>query len=147
MAGGKRYTRDELDQARAAIGHQVAAYRELDAAVTGDTPDAVELTALEAFEPLFFNNLTLTLDRYFVDRVREGIGKHGGALDELTLLVDSLMNNGALLRADDATVYRPDESVLGLHIGDRIRLTAPQFERLATACFEEIRARAVAAAA
>lgn len=147
MPGGRSYTRDELEHARAAIGHQVAAYRELDAAVTGDTPDAVELTALEAFAPLFFNHLTLALDRYFVDRSRMVTGEDARALNELERLVDSLLNNGGVLRADGAIEFRADESILGLRIGDRIRLTAAQFERLATACFEEIEAKYVVAVA
>ena len=147
MPGGRSYTRDELDHARAAINHQVAAYRELDAAVTGDTPDAVELTALEAFSPQFFNHLTLALDRYFVDRSRLVTGEDAKALKELDLLVDSLLHNGGVLRADDAIEFRADKSILGLQIGDRIRLTAAQFERLANACFEEIQEKFLAAAA
>lgn len=147
MAGGKSYTRDELDHAKAAIGHQVAAYRELDAAIAGETPDPVALTALETFEPLFFSNLTLTLDRYFVDRSRMVAREDAKALNELELLVDSLINNGGLLRANDAVAFRPDDSVLELQIGDRIRLTAAQFERLAHACFEEIEAKFLATAA
>lgn len=147
MPGGKSYTRDELDSARAAIGHQVAAYRELDAAIAGKTPDPVALTALETFEPLFFGNLTLTLDHYFVDRSRMVAGEDAKALNELELLVDSLINNGGVLRANDAIAFRADDSVLGLQIGERIRLTAAQFERLANACFEEIQAKFLAPAA
>lgn len=33
--------------------------------------------ALEAFEALFFNNMTLVLDRYFVHRLRMVTGKDG----------------------------------------------------------------------
>jgi hypothetical protein len=68
MLGRKSYTEEELDGCRTAIGEQLGAYRRLAAAVDGADPDAK--AALEAFEPRFFNNLTLVLDRYFVHRVR-----------------------------------------------------------------------------
>jgi hypothetical protein len=35
----------------------------------------------------------------------------------------------------------PDESILKLEIGDRIRLSAAQFERLSRAFLDEIRAK------
>jgi hypothetical protein len=94
--------------------------------------------ALEAFEPLFFNNMTLVLDRYFVHRVRMVTGKDGNPLNEVELLSDSLMNNDAILRGNNVIKLAPDQSVVKLHIGDPIRLTAEDFERLAAAFFAEI---------
>jgi hypothetical protein len=63
---------------------------------------------------------------------------HLGAGHEVELLVESLINNDGVLRGNNAIEYVPTESVLKLEIGDRIRLTADDFERLATAFFAEL---------
>jgi hypothetical protein len=77
MLGRKAYTPEELQTARTAIAEQLDAYRRLTAAVAGDA-DAE--AALATFEPRFFNNLTLALDRYFVHRIRPVTGKDGNPL-------------------------------------------------------------------
>jgi len=40
-------------------------YRQLVKAIDGATSDPKVTAALEAFEPLFFSNMALVLDRYF----------------------------------------------------------------------------------
>jgi hypothetical protein len=60
-------------------------------------------------------------------------GKDGNPVNELELLSDSLMNNGGVLRGNNVIKLIPDESVLKLNLGDPIRLSATQFERLAKA--------------
>jgi hypothetical protein len=65
MLGRKDYTKEELDHAKTAVDQQVAAYKKLAKAIDA-TPDSKVASALEAFEPLFFNNMTLALDRPFV---------------------------------------------------------------------------------
>ena len=57
-------------------------------------------SALEAFQPLLFNNMTLILDRYFVHRLRTVTGKDGNPLNEVELLSESLMNNDGVLRGN-----------------------------------------------
>jgi hypothetical protein len=99
---------------------------------------AEEKTALEAFDEQLFLNLVLALDRPFVHRLRSVTGKDGSPLNELELLVESLMNNDGVLRGNNVIKYVPVDSVLKLEIGDRIRLTADDFERLATAVFAEL---------
>jgi hypothetical protein len=145
MLGRKTYTQDELDHARAAIAAQLAAYDRLAEAVaaTGD-PDAKE--ALDAFEPLFANAMTLALDRWFVHRVRAVSGKDGNPLNEVELLSESLMGDGGVLHANNVIKLVPAESVLGLGIGEPIRLSAPQLARLAEAYLAELDARFVAGA-
>lgn len=136
MLGRKTYTQEEIDHARAEIGQQLSAYQELAAAVAGKSK-----AALAAFDPLFFNNLVLVLDRYFVHRLRVATGKDGNPLNEVEMLSDSLMHHHGVLRAIKVISYVPEQSVVGLRIGDPIRLTPESFERLATAFFTELERR------
>jgi hypothetical protein len=73
-----------------------------------------------------------------VHRLRVVSGKDGNPLNEVELLADSLMSNDGILRGNNVIKYDPGTSVLKLSPGDRIRLTAPQFERLASAFFSDI---------
>jgi hypothetical protein len=141
MLGRKTYTQEELDNATAAIVRQLDAYKRLRAAIDGATADPEVAAALEAFEPLLFNNLTLVLDRLFVHRVRIVTGKDGNALNEVELLTDSLMNNDGVLRGNNVVKFVPAQSVLQLEIGDPIGLSAADFERLSEAFLAEIRSR------
>ena len=143
MLGRKNYTQEELDHARSVISQQLAAYKELVKAIDKGKADLEVASALEAFEPLFGNNMALVLDRYFVHRLRMVTGKDGNPLNELELLSDSLMNNEAVLRGNNVIKLIPEQSVLKLEIGDEIRLSASQFERLAKAFFAEIEAKFV----
>ena len=76
--------------------------------------------AFEAFEALFFNNLTLVLDRYFVHRLAGANyeGKDGNPLNEVRIVCDSLLNNNGILRADKQIKLTPERSVVKLHVGD-----------------------------
>ena len=85
MLGRKDYTKEELDHATTAINQQVAAYKKLAKAVDA-TDDPKARAALDAFEPLFCNNMTLALDRYFVHRIRPVAGKDTNPLNEVELL-------------------------------------------------------------
>jgi hypothetical protein len=138
MLGRKSYTREEFDHSKAIIDEQIAAYKTLTQAVAGATTDPQVTSALDVFEPLFFNNLTLALDRPFVHRVRMVTGKDGNPLNEVEMLCDSLMNNNGVL--GDSTVIKlvPEQSVLKLRVGDPIRISEAQFERLAAAFFAEL---------
>ena len=69
MLGRKKYTQEEIDQGKAAVEQQLAAYKQLVKAVAGATTDERFDAAVESFEALFFNNMTLVLDRYFVHRL------------------------------------------------------------------------------
>ena len=141
MLGRKDYTREELEQARTAVDRQLAAYRKLVKALNGAGDDPKVASALEAFEPLLFDNMALVLDRYFVHRLRGVTGKDGNPLNEVELLTDSLMNNDGVLRGSSVVNFVPGESVLKLNIGDRIQLTAAEFERLASAFFADIESK------
>jgi hypothetical protein len=140
MLGRNSYTPEELDQATKAMAQQISAYKKLARAVEA-TGDADAKAALENFEPLFFNNMTLALDRFFVHRVRAVSGKDGNPLNEVELLTDSLLGNGVELRGNNVIKLVPAQSVLKLEVGDRIRLSAAQFEKLSKAFLAEINAR------
>jgi len=138
MLGRKTYTRQELDHSKAAVEQQLAAYKKMVKAMKTATSDAKVASAVEDFEALFFNNMTLTLDRYFVHRLRVVTGKDGNPLNEVEMLSDSLLNNNGVLRGSNVIKLIPDESVVKLHIGDPIRLSAEEFERLSVAFFDDI---------
>jgi hypothetical protein len=137
VLGRKDYTQEEVDHAKAAIAEQVAAYTKLAKAV-GATKDKKAEAALAAFEPLFFNNMALVLDRPFVHRVRNVAGNDGNPLNEVEMLTDSLMNNDGFLAASTVIKLVPDQSELQLEIGDPIRLSEADFGRLSAAFFTEL---------
>jgi len=138
VLGRKNYTQKELDHCKAEVERQLAAYGTLVKTVAAATADKKVDSSVEAFEPLFFNNMTLALDRYFVHRLRMVTGKDGNALNEVEMLADSLMNNNGILRDSNVIKLIPEESVLKLRIGDPIRVTSEGFERLSAAFFAEI---------
>lgn len=125
MLGRKDYTPEEFDQGKAAVKAALAGFSKLS-----------KVTA--AFEAMYFNNMTIVLDRYYVHRVRLVTGNDGNPLNEVEMLTDSLMNNGGVLRGINAIKYIPEQSVTQLNIGDPIKLTAAGFERLSAAFFAEL---------
>jgi hypothetical protein len=137
VLGRKDYTPDEVAAARKAVDEQLAAYRDLAAAVDA-TGDPKALAALAAFEPVLANALVMELDRFFVHRLRAVGGKDGNPLNEVEVLVESLLAGGGVLVAHKVIRLRPEGSVLGLAPGARIRLTVDRFEQLADAFFTEL---------
>ena len=142
MLGRKDYTRDEVDNGKAAVARQLAAHETLADAIGADKQAAA---AFEAFDRLLFNNLTLMLDRLYVHRVRAVAGKDTNPLNEVELICESLMNNGGVFEPGTVVKYRQDESILKLAAGDEIRLSADDFDRLSTGFFTELEARFVSA--
>jgi hypothetical protein len=138
MLGRKDYTREELAQGKKAVRQQLAAYKKLVKAIDGGATDPTVAEALNEFEPLLFNNMTLVLDRYYVHRLRSSTGKDGNPLNEVELLADSLMNNGGKLRGNNVIKYKPEESVLKLELGDKINVSASDFDRLSKAFLADI---------
>ena len=143
MLGRKTYMLGEVDQAQRAVFRQLAAYKKLVRVIEASTSDAEVSAALDEFEPLLFNSMTLVLDRYFVHRLRVVTGKDSNPLNEVELISDSLMNNDGLLRGNNVIKLRPEETVLNVGIGEPIRVTATQFEALAKGFFAELHGRFV----
>ncbi len=141
MLGRKDCTPQELDAATTAVGETLAAYRTLVDAIGRATDDPEVTAALDALEPRLFNELALALDRRFVHRLRVVTGKDGNALNELELLAASVMDHDAVMHANKVVKYKPEESVVKLAPGDRIALSAAEFERLSSAFLAEVRAK------
>jgi hypothetical protein len=135
MLGRKDYTSEEVDHGKAAVKEQLAAFKRLAKLM----PSGSGL--LRPFETTYFNNMAIVLDRYYVHRIRTATGKDSNALNEVELITDSLMNNGGTLQGNNVIKYVPEDSVVGLKIGDPIALTADQFQRLSAAFFAELERR------
>jgi hypothetical protein len=138
MLGVSTYSQDCIDACRAAVDAQLAAYAELAGATA-----AGDGAAIAAFEPRFLNHMILALDCYFCHRLRGKEGKDGNPLNEVRVLGNSIMHDGAVLTADKTIKLRAATSVLGLEYGDPIRLSADDFARLAAAFFAELEQRFV----
>jgi hypothetical protein len=130
MLGRKDFTKDEIENGKAAVARQLQAFDAL--------PKAAQ-TALQDAE--YFNDLALALDRRYVHRLRSVTGKDGTPLNELEIIVEALLNNKGELKGINVIKYVPEDSVVGMKPGDRIRLTRDDFARLAAGVFDELDAK------
>ncbi|MCW2676172.1 MAG: hypothetical protein JWR70_1212 [Modestobacter sp.] len=143
MLGRKDYPQDEVDRGRSAIERQLAAYDDLATAVRDTAGAEKAQSALAEFETRLFAALVLALDRPFVHRLRGVTGKDSNPLNEVELICDSLMNNDGVMRGTNVIRYVPEQSVVGIAVGEQIQLTAADFTRLSTAFFAELERRFV----
>ena len=145
MLGREDYTQDEYDQARGAVAQQVAAFKTLANLVGKAGGGTKASSAFDEFEAVYFNNMAIVLDRYFVHRIRAVAGKDGNPINELELISDSLMNNAGTFRGNNVIKYVPESSVLKLRVGDTINLSLDDFERLSDAFFDELKRKFLSA--
>ncbi|HEY2299737.1 MAG TPA: hypothetical protein VGH43_18540 [Jatrophihabitans sp.] len=127
MLGRKDFTQDEIDAGKRAVKRAL------------DTLDTLPKTAQSTLQQGgYFNDLALGLDRRYVHRLRGVTGKDGTPLNELELLVESLMNNDGVLRGNNVVKYAAEKTVVGLKVGDRITLSRDDFDRLSSGVFAEL---------
>ncbi len=135
---------DYLDACRARVESQVAFFREFAGAVS--RVDANEERGLEpmleSLEADYFNNLVIVIDAYFAGR-RAGTREPGPVAAEVAALRTSLVEGEGELLPEAAATLDESHTVLGLKVGDSIRLTAQTFSRLADAYFAEIERRLI----
>ena len=100
-----------------------------------------EVQAGPAFEAQLFAHLVLVLDHSFMHRLRGVEGKDGNPLNEVRMLSNSLLEHDGVLTAEKAIRYDAGQSVVGIAIGDPIRIDEKSFRLLADAYFAEIEKR------
>ena len=140
MLGVNTYTQSYIDDCRARVAAQLAAYNNL-LAVSQEVAGAAQSRVSEAFssfEPHFFNNMVLTLDSYFTHRLRGKEGKDGNALNEVRMLAASLLENDGVMARDNTIKYDPGKSISGIGIGQKIVIDRKRFEALADGFFDQI---------
>ena len=130
MTARMTFTAAEIANGRATTDQQVRHFLDL----------AAEGLIGEGDEAVYFNSLTLELDRFFEDRAREVTGAGTTPLNELELLGEGLRSEGVVPELDDID-YVASESVLKLQVGDEIELSADQFVELSDAVFAELEAK------
>lgn len=147
MLSRSSYDQEHVDDSRGRVAAQVAAFRALAAAAEPyvDDADGSLGAALTSFEPVFFNNMILVLDQFFVHRGRGIEGKDGNPLNEVRVLCNSIMHHDAVMAKDSQIRLDPAKSVLRLEPGDEIRVSESYFTALADAYFAEIEQRYVEA--
>jgi hypothetical protein len=138
MLAVSAYDQDYIDTCREKVGAQVAAYEALARAARNGAEAG---SALDAFEPLFFNNMVLVLDALFVHRLRNKEGKDGNPVNEVRVLSESLVQGDGVLTVPKSIKLDPEHSVLHHAPGDEIALSCGDFQRLAEAYFAEMQAR------
>jgi len=137
------YDQEYIDECRAKIASQISAYKQLVSTarkLAGPKRSQLD-SAVEPFEPVFFNNMVLVLDNYFVHRSRTIEKKDGNPLNEVRVLCSSMMSNGGIVAADKTIKLNPATSVLRHQVGDEIELSEEDFLRLSKAFFAEIESK------
>ena len=83
----------------------------------------------------------LVLDRWFVHRIRSVSGKDGNPLNEVELIAEAGMLHDGVMPKSTVIKYVPADTVLGIEVGEKVGLSAEDFERLSAAFLTEIERR------
>jgi hypothetical protein len=137
------YSKKYIDECRLKVEDLIVSYRNLINTITKqNVQDEIRLNAaIESFESVFFNNMVMVLDNYFIHRSRAIEKKDGNPLNEVRVLCNSMMNNDNIMAADSTIKLNPVKSILKYQPGDEIRLTEEDFEQLSAAFFDEIESK------
>ncbi|GAB3566219.1 hypothetical protein [Spelaeicoccus albus] len=138
MLGRTNFTAAEIEHAKTTIDAQLKAYRAVADAAEINPNDEDLNAAVDDFNSVFFNNLALALDRFFVHRVRAVTGTDGNPLNELELICQSLMTNNGVFDTGTVIKYSQGASIVKLAPGDTIHLSVDDFTRLSAAAFIEL---------
>lgn len=133
MLGVNRYEPEFIAHCRENIDRQVRAYSEVATAARTAGADA----ALDAFEPQFFNHMVVTLDAYFMHRLRVLEMKDGNPLNEVRLVAQAVITDGKL-PFDKTIKWKPERSVLKYAIGDEVQVREDGFRALAAAFLDDL---------
>jgi hypothetical protein len=137
MLGVNSYPKDYVNACRARVKSQVSAYGNFVKKAKKAGGKSLD-TAAASFESVFYNNMVLTLDSYFMHRLRGKEGKDGNPLNEVRVICASILENGSVMGSDKTIKMKPENTVLQLDVGDEINVTEADFVRLAEAFFTEI---------
>ncbi|MEO7720026.1 MAG: hypothetical protein ABIY70_27875 [Capsulimonas sp.] len=138
MLSMNSYPKEYIDQCRARMEAQLAAYRLF--------VDTAPKAAIDALAPLFFSNLVIVLESSFMHRSRTLEGKDGNPLNEVRMLCSSVLQNQGVLTADKTIKYNSAKAILKIEIGQEIELTEADFVRLSQAFFTEVEVKFLAPA-
>jgi hypothetical protein len=133
MPGRKDYIQEKFEHGKASIHAQLAEYKQ----PVREIASGKGATALKNIGGLFFNFMPLVLDHFYVHRLRMVTGKDGNPLDQVEMICDSLMNNNGIFHDSIVNKYIPDQPVVKPHVGDKMSLSADEFERLSAAFIAE----------
>jgi hypothetical protein len=131
------YPKDHVERCRQSFASQLAAYRTL----TEGAAEAEGAAAVAGFAPLFFANLVLALDEWFLHRSRTLEGKNGGPLNEVRLICEALVTHDGVLTGQRSIKYDADKAVLGLALGEHVLVTETGFVALVDAFLADIEVR------
>lgn len=129
------YPAKYVNGVRAMVKNNVASYT------------ALGLPAGNDFERGYVHQLLLALDSYFTHRGRGMEGKDGNPLNEVRMITDSLQGNDGhgpiipVLAPNSTIKYKPENSVLGLEIGEPLDLSVAEYKKLAGAFLDELEKR------
>jgi hypothetical protein len=135
-----RYRQGYIDKCRSRMQAQLAAYKGMVAVARAKTGSS---KAMDTFKPLFFGNLVVVLDGFFVHRARALEKRDGNPLNEVRMICNLLLQNRVVLKEDKTIKYSAEKSVVRLKIGDEMRLTESAFVVLFKAFFAEIESKFV----
>ncbi|WP_053591731.1 hypothetical protein [Bacillus sp. FJAT-22090] len=137
------YSQEYINECRLKVDIQLKTYENLITTAKKQAGNSnVELkSAIESFEPNFFNNMVLVLDNYFNNRSRNLEKKDGNPLNEIRMLCDSIKENNCILIQNKTIKYDHAKSVLKYQIGDEIKLRKEDFVLLSKEFFAEIESK------